>query len=389
MKTTAFEKRIKRRIIGRFHTFFAVCPPGLRNLCKKELNALFKDNTTIKLLQGGVEFKGKLEDLYRANLNLRSPSRILMRIDRFKADHFSMLEKKIKAIDWELYLPFPCRLDFNVTCKKSRLYHSDAIAQRCEKIIAHKMGDLPAQQPGANQTIHIRVVHDEFEISLDTSGQPLFKRGIKEKVGKAPLRENLAFFILEAVQFTPKDILMDPMCGSGSFSIEAAMIKSNVPPGFFRTFAFENWPSFRPEKFNFIKKKLADNIHLPQTPGIFSFDQDSQAAKQLSQNIESYEFTSAIQVCQGNYFDIQPRHFTREKAVVVLNPPYGRRIGEKGQTFPLYREIGEKLKQDFKGWRAGVILPSKSLIKALGLKAQLKPFFHGGLELYTAVCKIP
>ncbi len=388
MTASAFEKRVKRRIISREHLFFASCPPGLRNLCKKELHALFPDNDNISLQQGGVEFKGKLESLYLANLHLRSPSKILMRMTRFKANSFSLLEKKLTEIDWELYLSQDCEIDLNVTVKKSRLYHSDAIAQRCDKIIRDKIGIDSGKVKHSSQTVHIRGANDQFEISLDTSGDLLFKRGVKEKIGNAPLRENLAFFLLDSVKFSKKDVLFDPMCGSGTFSIEAAMIKSNIPPGFYRNFAFENWPGFRSENFLFLKKQIKKRVAYESSSSIFAFDFDPKAIQMLEQNISNYEFSDSVNITQSDFFEIDPGSCSKQKGVVLLNPPYGRRIGDKRLTFSFYKEIGDKLKSDFKGWRAGIILPTKTLVRALGFNVQLKPFFHGGLDLVAAIGRV-
>ena len=188
MKTSSFEKRVKRRIIGREHDFFAVCSPGLKKVCQNEMLALGFPEDNLKVIQGGIEFKARLDTCMTLNLNLRSPLKILLRLSQFKADSFKKLEKKLDDIDWILYLPHNCSLKFNVTAKKSRLYHSDAIAQRCEKIILNQLGSdnaftSPAKNK-SNQTIYIRADHDAFTISLDSTGDLLFKRGIKKNVSK-------------------------------------------------------------------------------------------------------------------------------------------------------------------------------------------------------------
>ena len=139
MKISSFEKRIKRRIIGREHLFFAVCTPGLKMVCRNEMLALGFPGNSLEITSGGIEFSCRMKTCMTLNLNLRSPSRILMRISHFKEDNFKKLEKKITAIDWNLYLPQNCSPKFNVTARKSRLYHSDAISERCEKIILDQL----------------------------------------------------------------------------------------------------------------------------------------------------------------------------------------------------------------------------------------------------------
>lgn len=345
---------------------------------------------SLKAIQGGIEFKSKPNTCMAFNLNLRSPSRILMRISRFKADSFEKLEKKMNAIDWILYLPQNCSLKFSVTTKKSRLYHSDAIAQRCKKIILNQLSSGEAfTSPGknkSNQTIYIRADHDEFSISLDTTGDLLFKRGIKTKVHKAPLRENIAFAMLFWAGFSKEDILIDPMCGSGTFCLEAAMMKTNLPPGFFRSFAFETWPGFSQKTYAYMKNQTREKLLISSEKKIFASDIDDMALAVLKQNISNHDFTRIIDASKKDFFSINPSEIPiGGKGVVMLNPPYGKRLGEKSNTRSFYREIGKKLAADFKGWRAGIILPSKECKSYLGLKLELKPIFHGGLDIFAGI----
>lgn len=382
---SAFEKRVKRRISARVHDFFAVCPPGLKTTCTNELAELGPEIQEIKPLPGGVAFRTKLSTACMANLCLGSPSKILMRIAAFKAENFPTLEKKIKQIDWELFLPGNTELKLQVTAHKSRLYHSGAIEERCRAIIQAR---LFAPGKKSEQNLFIRADHDQFELSLDMSGDLLFKRGVKQKVITAPLRENLAFAILKTAGFTPRDVLVDPMCGSGTFSIEAAMIQANIPPGFFRSFAFEAWPGFRRENFTYLKAQVQKNVSTKTSPEIFASDIDGEGLSLLEDAIDRHEFLKTIQAQRMDFFDIQPTQFTPKKGVVVLNPPYGKRLGRKMDMTRFFAEIGKKLAADFKGWRVGIIYPEKALGKAMGLPLQPMPFFHGGLDLFAGIGKI-
>lgn len=341
-------------------------------------------------IQGGIEFKSKPETCLLFNLHLRSPLRILMRIRRFKADSFKKFEKKINTIDWILYLHKNSNLKFNVTIKKSRLYHSDAVAQRCEKIIQDQLNLGSAftisSKTQSNQTIYIRADNNEFTISLDSTGDLLFKRSIKQKVYKAPLRENLAFAMLFWAGFSKKDILIDPMCGSGTFSLEAAMMKTNIPSGFFRSFAFENWPGFTQKTYAYMKKQAQEKFLTFPKKHIFASDLDNMALTAMEQNISKPYFNSIINICQKDFFSINPSRISHgEKGVVMLNPPYGKRLGEKSDTRSFYREIGKKLSKDFKGWRAGIIIPSREYKSYLELRLELKPIFHGGLDIFAGM----
>jgi len=396
LKISSFKKRVKRRIIGKEHPFFAVCSPGLKKVCFNEMLAQKSTGTNLKSSKlkntlGGIEFQSKLNRCMEFNLNLRSPLRILMRISNFKADSFKKLEKKFGSIDWILYLPQNCSLKFSVSTKKSRLYHSDAIAQRCEKIILDhlQVNNSFTAQNRSIQTIYIRAEHDIFTISIDTTGDLLFKRGIKTKISKAPLRENIAFAMLWWAKLSQNDILIDPMCGSGTFCIEAAMMKSNTPPGFFRSFAFENWPGFKPKTFAYMKKQAKENYLAFPANQIFSSDIDSAALKALEQNLSNHDFCNNIDVSKKDFFAINPSKISSEKkGIVMLNPPYGKRLGEKKDTSLFYEEIGKKLKSDFKGWRVGIILPSRESKSLLKLKLELKPVFHGGLDIFAGIGKI-
>jgi len=390
MKTSAFEKRIKRRIVGREHTFFAVCSPGLKNICQREMLDLGLSEENLKMTLGGIEFNSKPDTCFFLNRHLRSPSRILMRISRFKADSFEKLEKKIDLIDWILYLPQNHLLKFNVTTRKSRLYHSDAIAQRCEKIIQNQLNSDGSSGSSiddkTSQTVYIRAENNDFTISLDSTGDLLFKRGIKQNVGKAPLRENMAFAMLFWAGLSKDDILIDPMCGSGTFSLEAAMMKTNLAPGFFRSFAFESWPGFSQKTHAYMIEQDRKKILEGTEKQIFASDIDDMALAALEQNISNPYFNQHIDICKNDFFSIHPSQISPgKKGVIMLNPPYGKRLGEKKDTQFFYQEIGKKLSADFKGWRAGIILPSREFTSYLELKLELKPIFHGGLDIFAGV----
>lgn len=305
-----------------------------------------------------------------------------MRIGRFKAERFSVLEKKVQDIDWELFLPAGTDPAIQVTTHTSRLYHSGAVADRCSPIIQAALKSEPSQQPGA-QTLMVRAENDWFDLSLDLSGSPLYKRGIKHRVAGAPLRENLAFALLDAAGFAADDVLVDPMCGAGTFSIEGAMVQARIPPGFFRTFAFEAWPAFSAAGFQHAKSLAAQDF-APAGP-VFASDVDPEALAALQANLAGQKFLASVQACQQDFFDIVPERLTRKKGVVVLNPPYGRRIGKTRDTTAFYREIMAKLAADFKGWRLALVFPGNHLPKMTQLRLQPFHFFHGGLDLTAGI----
>ncbi len=388
MERTTFGKRVKRRVSGREHDFFIVCSPGLETLCQSEMLAAGFPESRLKPVEGGIEFTGRISDCAAMNLMLRSPSRILLRIGRFKADSFEKLEKKMRTIDFPLFLPKNSDLQFSVTARKSRLYHSDAIAERCKTIILEQLesSETFTAKNASTQTVYVRAEQDEFHISLDSSGDLLFKRGVKEKITPAPLRENLAFAMLFWAGFSAGDILLDPMCGSGTFSLEAAMIKANIPPGLFRPFAFESWPGFSQKAFAHLKKQAEENRTPAPGKQIFASDIDDHAVAVMRQNMATHDFCQTIDLCQKDFFSLSsPMIPSNKKGVIMLNPPYGKRLEEKTGAKILCSEIEKKLLSDFKGWRLGIIFPSKEILPNPLLKLQWKPFFHGGLNIFAGV----
>ncbi|MDZ7666082.1 MAG: RNA methyltransferase [Desulfotignum sp.] len=388
MTDTAFARRVKRRVSARIQEFFAVCPPGLRQVCARELTGLDARIRDIQVVPGGVTFYARIMDACLANIWLGSPSRILMRLARFRATRFSILEKKLSDIDWDLFLPAGTVPAIQVSTRTSRLYHSDAIADRCRPIVRAALGigqikDNLFDPERVPQTIMIRAENDRFDISLDMSGPPLFKRGIKTQVTAAPLRENLAFAILNAAGFTEKDVLMDPMCGSGTFAIEGAMIQARMPPGFYRGFAFETWPGVSPAGIAHARTRAARQFSKVQS--IFAFDVDPTAIFAAVTNLSGHDFLSPVQALQLDFFDLLPDRFTSQKGVIALNPPYGRRLKNPGDTTAFYREITRKLTADFKGWRVGLIFPGKQFGHLNFLNLKPFPFFHGGLNLAAGI----
>ena len=348
------------------------------------------------MISGGVEFTGTVEDCYKANLHLRSPSRITMRIAKFKAENFRALEKKLLEIEWELFLkkgvPFSC----DAVARHCRLYHSDAISERVEKQILDYFDQLPPEKGaiidrrlhGIGQRILIRGEDDRFEISLDSSGEGLHKRGVKKYVGAAPLRENLAFALLSAAEYSPDLPLIDGMCGSGSFALEAAMITQNIPPGIFRSFAFELWPCFSEKQWQYLKNQAGKEMDTPTQPTIFASDLDSQCLEALGRTVREFELSSTIQVFQSDFFDLNPGALSSTPGVVALNPPYGKRIGAPETIKGLFEQIGRKLASDFKGWTVVIIMPDRHLADSFSFHCKWVPLFHGGLDLHAAIGKI-
>ncbi len=382
--TTSLEKRIKRHIIGKTQTFFAATSPGLENICLQELKNLKLNVETGPISPGGVEFTGRLKDCYLANLHLRTANRILMRITEFKATNFTQLEKKIRQIPWELYFSENSSITVYTSCKNSRLYHNDAISERIKNNINLY---LDQNNPIENnrylpQKIFVRVINDRFSISIDSSGELLHKRGIKKNVGKAPMRETIAAAALMMAQFNPAEPLIDPMCGSGTFSIEAALISQEIPPGYLKKdFAFMGWPSFKENQWNYLKKEAEKHFSNRKKISIFASDLNSAPCNILRQNIDKYIPLKIIEVEQKNFFNAPAPLKTKSKGLVIINPPYGVRLGSRKQSKMLIERIADKLKKDYQGWKLALFIPDRSMVNRLPFNLTPHILNHGGVKL--------
>ena len=386
-------KRIKRHVIGRERTFFAATPPGFESLCHRELSNLDPVIVKARIVPGGVEFKGRLEDCYHANLSLRLPNRILMRIDTFKSTNFRQLERKAGEIPWELYLYPDSFLKVHVAIKHCRLHHSDAISERFQKDITSKLAEIKHAEKlpkiiAAEQNIFVRGMDDRFTVSIDSSGDLLYKRGLKKHAGKAPLRETLAAAALILAGYDGSQPLIDPMCGAGTYSLEAALIAKRIPPGRFREFAFMQWPSYRAKRYGYLKRQSEDHILQLEKPLIFASDRDPEACRQLENCTQKFGLTDAVSIINRDFFEVAPDDFADRPGVVTINPPYGRRIGTPRDSMKLYRAVYKRLAKKYKGWKLVLIVPHKKMAADVPFKVKSIPFRHGGLKPVFMIGKI-
>ncbi len=383
---TPLQKRIRRHVVGRELDFFAVTAPGLEALCRDELDALPLSVKNAAAVSGGVEFRGRLHDGYLANLCLRTAGRILMRIAMFRAVHFGELEKKLADIPWELYLMPGALPEVSVSLSHSRLYHSDAVAERVQKAVSTR---LPAMSPepipetaSGSRRIFVRATDDRFVLSMDSSGDNLYKRGIKQHGGRAPLRETLAAAALMLAGFDPDEPLIDPMCGTGTFSLEAALMASRISPGSFRNFAFTGWPSFQTARWEHMRQQTRKEWRIPEIPVIFASDRDRSACEALGKNLVQSGLDKAVQVNCQDFFDVLPKDITEHQGMVSINPPYGIRIGTRRESGQLFYAICRHLEAHYKGWKIAMIAPDRTLALNIPFAAvNAHPIRHGGLNL--------
>jgi putative N6-adenine-specific DNA methylase len=239
------------------------------------------------------------------------------------------------------------------------------------------------------QQIFIRGADDRFTASLDSSGENLYRRGIKTHTGEAPLRETLAAAALMLAGYSGKEVLLDPMCGAGTFSLEAALMAKHLPPGGHRDFAFMAWPGFRPARWSFLKRTAAAQAIRLSTPRIMASDNDPHACRTLEECVGRHGLADAVSVSCRDFFDIDPRELTDRPGLIALNPPYGRRLGTRAQHAKLLRNVFQVLREKYRGWKAVLIAPHTGGNIEPPFPAHVYHFFHGGLTVNVVVGAIP
>jgi putative N6-adenine-specific DNA methylase len=378
------EKQIKRHIIGRRQTFFASALPGFEPICRRELEDLSDTVVVVSPVTGGVVFTGRVTDMYRANLHLHTAGRILMRLVEFKATNFRRLVDRLGVVPWHLYLHAGVIPQVKVATHHSRLYHTRGVADRVRQTIGrHWQAAGVAVREDPYQTLYIRMQDDLATLSIDSSGEPLYRRGLKIHQADAPLRETTAAAILLHAGFKKSgaQILLDPMCGSGTFSLEAALLRKKVAPGLTRRFAFMQWPSFRRRQWNYLTSKAEETIQRLDAPVIHASDADVEACRRLAQQVHRTDLTDAVRIRTDDFFQLVPDRRSSTPALVVLNPPYGRRLDASGPIRTFYACIESKLCAEFKGWRTALIVPQRDWMPRLAGRLDAMALSHGGLSL--------
>jgi putative N6-adenine-specific DNA methylase len=385
------EKRIKRHVVGKVHNFFAVTAPGFETLCLAELTSLGLEGRAVP---GGVEFAGNLQACYLANLCLRTAGRILMRVHSFRATSFPVLERAASRFPWELFLLRGPAPRLHVTTHHCRLHHTTAIAERVLSGIQKQLGhaadgaDKPADAAEVRPQVFIRGTDDRFVVSIDSSGENLYLRGIKVHRGRAPVRETIAAAVLMHAGFTGAEVLVDPMCGTGTFSLEAALMAKRIPPGWFRSFAFTSWPAFRKQRWEFMRRKAAERFEILKAPRIFASDIDPDACSLLEEVSCAKGLADAVSVSIHDFFEIDPARLADRPGVVVLNPPYGRRIGKPAESRNLTRTVIDRLCGKFQGWKFILLVPEDRYIPSMPPSVLSYRVLHGGLRVKVIVGEI-
>ncbi|WJS83268.1 class I SAM-dependent RNA methyltransferase [Paracoccus sp. TOH] len=354
---------------------FLVATPGLEQPLAEEARALGYD---AQPQPGGVSFTGGWPDVWRANLDIRGATRVLARIGAFRAMHPAQLDKRARRFPWADWLRPDVPIRIEASSRKSRIYHAGAITQRIEAAIRDSIGAPVAED--APVTLKIRLEDDLCTISLDTSGESLHRRGHKQAVGKAPMRETMAAMFLRQCGFDGREPVLDPMCGSGTFVIEAAEIAAGLRPGRMRHFAFEQLPGFDAPAWETMRAAPA----IPPAPAAIRYhgsDRDPGAIRMSRENAERAGLESWTRFENRPIGELERPE--GPPGLVIVNPPYGARIGNKGPLFGLHAALGEALRERFRGWRVGLVTSEAPLARATGLPfREPGPYVaHGGLKI--------
>ena len=351
----------------------------------RELQALGEQP---RIDDGGVTWTGDARSVLRANLWLRTASRVLVRVATFRAKAFHELERAAKKIPWAEFVHAGAPVEFKVTARKSKLYHSDAIAQRLHSAAGSRLstiGSRPtarSREPRAespSQLFVVRAVRDEFTVSVDTSGELLHQRGYRLEAGKAPLRETLAAALLLAAGWDGETGLLDPFCGSGTIPIEGALIARRIAPGLQRDFAIERWPSFYPRISGELREEARQKQRRKPDRAIIGTDRDAGAIAAAVANAERAGVAADIVFRTAPISAMEP---VESGTLIATNPPYGVRVGDDGDVRNLFAQLGNVVREKARGCRLAMYLPQAHLGRQTRLELEeLYKTSNGGLPV--------
>jgi len=361
--------------------FFATCPRGLEQLLAEELQQLEAEN--IHAVGGGVEFRGDFPLCYRANLESRIASRILWQV---ATDHYRSeddIYRTTYALQWNDWFEPALTIRVNVTATRSPLRSLGFVTLKIKDAVCDKFRRLSGRRPSVDTRrpdvrIQGYLTDRGFTLYLDTTGDPLFKRGKRISVGEAPLRENLAAGVLRLAGWVPGTALLDPMCGSGTFLLEAAQMALVIAPGLGRRFAFEKLKNFDARRWRELLQQSAAR-QKPRGPlSIYGSDLSGEALQSARANLAAAGLKEVVSLKQANILEISA---PAKEGIIVTNPPYGVRLGELQELAELYPKLGDVLKKKFSGWRAYILSADMRLPKLIRLAASRRtPLFNGPLE---------
>lgn len=368
--------------MGAEFTMIAKTFKGLEEVLAGEIAAI--GGNDIQTGRRAVTFTGDKSVLYRANLWLRTASRVLVPIATFRADDADGVYAEVKKIDWEQYMDLATTFSIDATVYSETFKHSRYVTYKVKDAIVDRFNEQYGKRPSVRVTepdlyINVHIADRTVTISLDSSGESLHKRGWRVAQTDAPINEALAAGMLLLAGWNGQSDLYDPMCGSGTLLVEAALIALNIPPGIFRKhFAFENWKDFNKDLFEAVSEDDSDEREF--THHIYGSDAGYYAVQAALKNVRAAGLGKYIDVRQIRIEEIKNEQGT-PGAMVVINPPYGERLAQDKDVLRLYAEMGKALKFQFTGATAWVISSNEEALKCIGLKPSKKiHLMNGELE---------
>ncbi|RUL80014.1 bifunctional 23S rRNA (guanine(2069)-N(7))-methyltransferase RlmK/23S rRNA (guanine(2445)-N(2))-methyltransferase RlmL [Dyella choica] len=379
--------------------FFATCPKGLEYLLRDELMSL--GAVEVHEALAGVRFSGSLETAYRACLWSRLASRILLPVAEFEAASDEALYAGVQSIDWSEHLALHATLAVDANTAQSKLTHSQYLAQRVKDAVVdqfrqrgHARPDVDTEEPDVR--INLRLRRDRATVSIDLAGAPLHRRGWRETQGEAPLKENLAAAMLLRAGwpaiYAQGGALLDPMCGSGTIVIEGALMAADVAPGLRREYyGFLGWKQHDIALWRSLLDEASRRaeIGLPALRScFFGSDADSRMVQMAKRNAQEAGIAGFFTLDRHDALHVRPPPgFTQ--GLVITNPPYGERLGERESLPRFYRNLGETLRDHFNGWRAAVLAGDAELGRATTLRAEKKyTLYNGALETVLLIFEL-
>jgi putative N6-adenine-specific DNA methylase len=360
--------------------FFATAPRGLESLLATELAGLGAKNA--KAVPGGVAFAGSWEVCQLANLWSRLASRVLWRVAEFSYRDESDLYEAVRKIDWTRFFTVERTLRVNVSAQKSPLKSLDFATLRIKDAVCDRFRDAMGSRPSvdrANPDVRVHAFLDASRCALylDTSGDPLFKRGWRAGAGEAPLRENLAAGIVQLSGWKPEEPLLDPMCGGATIIIEAAAMARGRAPGANRRFGFEKLKGFDAAKWEKLKKTPSAAVPAKELR-LFGSDSDPRVLVDARRNVAAAGVDRWVKLERA---DVLERAAPAPEGVMIANPPYGERLGSKDELAAFYPQLGSALKKNYAGWRCHFFTADQRMPKLLRLQPSRRvPLFNGALE---------
>lgn len=362
-------------------TFFSPCPRGLEALLADELRALGAESA--EAVHGGVGWRGDWLACYRANLESRLATRVLWRVasGRYRAE--IDIYKLAYSVTWAKWFTPDDTIRVFVTAQKSPLKSLEFITLRVKDAVCDHFRTVVGKRPSVDTAnpavrIHAFLTVDTATLYIDTSGEPLYKRGFKPAAVEAPLKENLAAGILKLAGWQPGEAFADPMCGSGTFLLEAAQIALDIAPGLGRRFAFERFKHLDRGGWAGVRNAAQARRQPARALPIFGSDIVGELVRRSRSNLEAAGLADCVTLERA---DLLERAAPAAEGVMVTNPPYGVRIGEAEELAAFYPQLGDALKKRWSGWRCYLFSGDAALPKLIGLKASKRtPLFNGALE---------